>query len=339
MKSKISIFSESVRYYLIQGLSNREIAKKLNLSYATVQRIRQLHKDVPQKPKEGRPRKLTAQDHKRLVRYVITGRTTTAPEAAEALRSDTGVSVSKWTIARALKRSHFNAIEKKKKPLLSKKNIERRKKFTKTYEDWSVEKWKNVIWSDESKINRYHTDGRQWAWKRSGETPQPRDFIQTVKHGGGNIKVWGCFSAHGVGPIRKIDGNMNKEMYLDILKTQVSETVDFMPCPNEEVVFQHDNDPKHTAKIVKSWLGEQKFSILEHPAQSPDVNPIENLWSYLKTQLVKDYDSPPSNLKILWERVQQTWYNIPIDYCEKLAMSMPKRIQAVKNARGLWTKY
>ncbi|KAI5725159.1 hypothetical protein M8J77_011891 [Diaphorina citri] len=52
-----------------------------------------------------------------------------------------------------------------------------------------------------------------------------------------------------------------------------------------------------------------------------------------------NYDSPPTNLKVLWERVEYTWYNTPNDYCEKLVKSMPKRLKAIKNAKGLWTKY
>ncbi|KAI5698115.1 hypothetical protein M8J75_009768 [Diaphorina citri] len=132
---------------------------------------------------------------------------------------------------------------------------------------------------------------------------------------------------------------MNKEMYLKILKTHVAETVDLMPYTDEEFVFQHDNDPKHTAKVVKNWLGEQSFTVMDHPPQSPDVKPIENLWSYLKVRLAKDFDSPPSNLNALWERVQQTCYNIPNRYCEKLAKGMPRRVAAVRKAKFMWTKY
>lgn len=339
MKAKRDEVRNKVRFYLEKGLSNREIADILNIGHSTVQRIRKKHGIASTKVNTGRPRKLSAQEHRRLVRYVTLGEAGTATEAAEALKRDTGTQVSKWTIARALNREKFHAIVKKKKPLLSDKNIKRRKEFVKQYEKQSEEKWSKVIWSDESKINRYQSDGRHWTWKRDGESLQPRDVNQTVKHGGGHIKVWGCFSAHGVGPICKIDGNMNKEMYLKILKTHVAETVDFMPYPDEEIVFQHDNDPKHTAKVVKNWLGEQSFTVMDHPPQSPDVNPIENLWSYLKVRLAKDFDSPPSNLNALWERVQQTWYNIPNGYCKKLAKGMPRRVAAVRKAKFMWTKY
>lgn len=98
-------------------------------------------------------------------------------------------------------------------------------------------------------------------------------------------------------------------------------------------------DPKHTAKSVKEWLATQNFQVLQWPAQSPDLNPIENLWAYLKFHLTSDFNSPPSSLKVLWERVEEIWNKIPLDYCESLVRSMPKRLLAVKKAKGLWTKY
>lgn len=94
-----------------------------------------------------------------------------------------------------------------------------------------------------------------------------------------------------------------------------------------------------TQNIRRNWLRNQEFEVMTWAAQSPDLNPIENLWSYLKQRLLNDYDSPPSNLDVLWHRVQETWYSIPIDYCEKLTRSMGKRLDQVKKAKGLWTKY
>ena len=68
-----------------------------------------------------------------------------------------------------------------------------------------------------------------------------------------------------------------------------------------EVVFQQDEHPKHTAKIVKTWLENQNFSVMKWPAQGSDMNPIENLWSILRRRLAK-YNNPPSGVHELWKK-------------------------------------
>jgi transposase len=97
-----------------------------------------------------------------------------------------------------------------------------------------------------------------------------------------------------------------------------------------EVVFQHDNDPKHTSKVTKAYLEsigitETEGRLLYWPAQSPDLNPIEHMWYYLKKQLAR-YPTPPKSCKELWERVSTEWYKIPIEYCHSLIRSMSRRL-------------
>lgn len=87
-----------------------------------------------------------------------------------------------------------------------------------------------------------------------------------------------------------------------------------MPYPENEVIFQHDNDPQHTSKFVKNRLDKQKFKVLKWPSQRFDIKPSKNVLSYLKCKLINEYDSPPSNLDILWERAQQQGYKIPPAY-------------------------
>ena len=106
----------------------------------------------------------------------------------------------------------------------------------------------------------------------------------------------------------------------------------------KKIIFQHDNDPKHKAKKVQTWLGNQPFQVLDWPIQSPDLNPIENMWALLKRRL---NEKPPSKgVNELWERVSHIWYNeISKEECLKVIHSMPDRVAAVLKAKGMWTKY
>ena len=150
--------------------------------------------------------------------------------------------------------------------------------------------------------------------------------------------VWGCFTWWHFGPLHRIEGIMKKEDYLTILQTHLPEFVDKSAYLEEEVVFQQDGDPKHSAKIVKKWLSEQNFQLMNWPAQSPDLNPIKNLWSIVGRRLGL-YQSAPSNLEELWARVQLEWQNIPKEIIQELVESMPKPINMVLKTKGLSTKY
>jgi len=74
------------------------------------------------------------------------------------------------------------------------------------------------------------------------------------------------------------------------------------------------------------------------PAQSPDLNPIEHLWGYLKRRLA-DHEFSPKRIHELWERVQVDWKGIPVEECQTLIERMPRRIEAVIKAKGGYTKY
>jgi hypothetical protein len=118
-------------------------------------------------------------------------------------------------------------MEKEAKPKISAKNIKERLNFARRHKDWTVEDWKRVIWSDETKINWFCLDGRSWCWVRDGESRQPRQVKETVKHGGRSIMLWGCLTVHGSEFMCKIEGRMDQHLYKCILEDNLMKTIEW----------------------------------------------------------------------------------------------------------------
>ncbi len=103
-----------------------------------------------------------------------------------------------------------------------------------------------------------------------------------------------------------------------------------------DFIFQQDLAPAHTAKSTKSWLNDYGVGVLDWPANSPDLSPIENLWCIVKRKM---RNKIPKNADELNATVKETWASIPPQQCHKLITSMPRRIEAVIKAKGAPTKY
>ena len=188
---------------LNNGESIRRIATRMGIGYGTVQRIAK-QKNLTNLKKVGRPKKLTNRMNQFIERE-IQKKGVSSVSLAKTIQTSFGMKVSRQTVARSLKSKNYKAVEKKKKPSLSKKNIKLRLEFARKHKEWTVDDWKRVIWSDESKICRFNSEGRSWSWIRDGEDLPKRSITQTVKFGGGSIMVWGCMTAEGIGYLTKID--------------------------------------------------------------------------------------------------------------------------------------
>lgn len=134
----------------------------------------------------------------------------------------------------------------------------RNKKKVKTYS----EKYKGTL------------DGVQYFWTNTGRVTKQYQVIQTLNHWGESFVVWRYFSQFGVGPLILIDGIMNKKVYLNMI---------------------NENLPVAMVKLVKEWLKNQTFGTMTGPAQSPDFNLFEKLWSIVKKWL-ENYETPSSGV-------------------------------------------
>ncbi|KAK5897970.1 hypothetical protein CgunFtcFv8_015428 [Champsocephalus gunnari] len=82
--------------------------------------------------------------------------------------------------------------------------------------------WKKVLWSDETKIELFGHQGKRYVWRKPNTSDHPQNTIPTVKHCGGIIMLWECFSSAGTGKLVKIEGVMNGAKYRDILEESLS---------------------------------------------------------------------------------------------------------------------
>lgn len=139
----------------------------------------------------------------------------------------------------------------------------------------------DVIFADESKYNLFGCDGKVLVYRKPNTELEEKNMVPTVKHGGGGVMVWGCMAASGVGYLAFIDGIMDHRKYIDLLKQNLQPSAEKLGLSNRFKFYQ-DNDPKHSAINTKLLLLYNCPKIIKTPPQSPDLNPIEHLWSNLE---------------------------------------------------------
>ncbi len=182
--------------------------------------------------------------------------------------------------------------------------------------------------SDESKYSISFGNQGPRIWRKSGYAQNPCCLKSSVKFH--TVMIWAVISSAGVGPLCFLKSTVNAAIYQEILEYFTLSSADKL-YGDADFIFQQELAPAHTAKGTKSWFNDQGITVLDWPANSPDLNPIENLWGIVKRKM---RDTRPNNADELKATVKETWASIPPQQFHKLITSMPCRTEAVIKAKG-----
>ena len=326
---------------LKEGYTQSEVALRTKMSQASVsnamKRSKETGNDCNRKSKQnGRPRISTDCDDRFLARRSLQDRF----KPATHLKDDwEKIGVYAITIRRRRRPVNLTGRAARKKPMLTANHKRRRLDFAKKHKSWSKEKLEDVLWTDESPFSVFGECGKKYVRRRPGEEFNPECVRPTMKQGGGKIQVWGLFYCKGRWSLHHIKGIMDQKVYKQILIHHMRPSL-MQFGGKDQVIFQLDNDPKHTAKSVQKYIKRAQYKVHQNwPAQSPDLNPIENLWKELKTRLTCSSTASAFKQGGTFNLLKREWKALPQNLLINLVHSMPRHIRAVMQAKGGHTKY
>lgn len=282
--------------------------------------------DVLDEPGRGRTRVTTSQEDTKIESVVSKKRTISSREIASELENK-GISISERTVRRRLNEMGFKYQNPIVKPLL--KETARLSRLKWANENYKVD-FSNIIFSDETTVELYRNIKK--VWRRKGE----QIIYRKVKH---PIKVhaWGCFSSQGFGKLYCFANNLNGDLLCKIYeKALLPSASNMFGTENNEWLLQEDNDPKHKSKKAQQFRNENGVKKILWPSYSPDLNPIENVWSVLKSNI--------SQYRVTTQRglvsaMKKEWKKLNPEYATKLVESMKRRTEAVIQNNGDYTLY
>lgn len=326
-----------------QSITMVEISRQTKVKLGTVKDVIhkwKLHHTVRDLPKTGTPAKVDDRTRRRLTRMIQKGEVKSCTELAQAASSEGIINISSRTARRELHKAGLKVMHMIRRPMLTRAHKKKRLDFSQAHRDWSIDMWKEVIFSDETIIAARPSNSHQVKWTRPTHKLNPMLIIPTVQGDGPTIMTWGCISKYGFHDFILLEGNLDSTGYIGILQDNLIPITQqyFNGCP---FIFQQDGASVHTAHVVQEFLKSQNIHVLEWPPHSPDLNIIEHVWHYLK-DVLRDFPIPTSREE-LWVNVEkallQMWSPQMTMKINKLYESLPNRMQAVIDAHGGNTKY
>jgi transposase len=349
-KSSRTELTESRRAFIwglhIAGLTIRSISEQAGCPKSTVGRtILQVTENLANKadnpfrskPRLGRPPKLDERAVRHLVRCATAERTDTL--AALATPSKSGLQINRSTVRAILKANGKARRRARKKPYINPSNRMKRLVF-KRRNKWTP--WGLVCWSDEAYFE-VGEDGRVIYVTRSPKEEYHPDCLQpTFKNGRTKVGVWGCFCGPNRGPIVILPQGtrLNRLEYTD--QIFIPHFLPFYQKMRAQygpgVQLQEDGASYHHGGFLSCVKRAAEVRILEWPAQSPDLSPIENIWHWMKLKIGAQRHCIKTVTQMA-AKIQEVWEQVTPEVLMKMVNSMPKRMEMLARNKGGPIKY
>lgn len=311
------------------GHSCRQLANQFGIRPNTVSDLLRKYREtgsVENRQGQGRRRISSQRQDRALLRLSANDPRASSRALRQQWATLSGVEASASTVrSRLFQGGRFSYIARKK-PLLTARHKARRLQWCQQHANWTQDDWSRVLYTDETPLHLVQTSQRRYYRSRRGaghvQIVQPR-----VQGGGGSCMVWSGFSSLGVLPLHQFHGNVTAQSYIAALDEHVQPFF----AANPAFQLQQDNARPHTARVTRQWFTQHNVQTMEWPPCSPDLNPIENCWGHLKSELDKRHIH---GMNQLFETASDIWNAITNEFLQNLIASMPQRCQQVIQRRG-----
>jgi transposase len=318
--SKLETQRKTILHFYNNGTTNAaEIHSLTKIPLRTVQRNLKKIKntgEIKRKSGSGRPKKITP-TASRVVAQYIRRKPTISAGAIAARLEDIGVDVSRSTVSRHLGDHGYRNALPLRTPMLTQAHKQKRVEWAQNHKD---DNWNKTLFSDETSFQLFRNTIKHWYKNARPIRCMPKDRSK--------IFAWGGFCINGTTSLFCFRRIMDGKFYTEILERHLPEVRSML---RGRWRLQQDNDPKHTSRIAKEFLANNVPEVMDWPSNSPDLNPIENLWAIIKRDVEL---RRPKNLSELECFLEEEWAKIPNSLLINLVNSMPRRCEEVIEKNG-----
>lgn len=311
------------------GMSTQEIAKNMNRDHRTIKKYVYSGKTGRKTPKRSHLRTLSSRDIRKLKIEMAK-----IPHATSKAIFDTaGVPEMGKTARCETLKTLGKVLKPQKQPPLSKHHKTKRVEWALRYMKTD---FKNVIFTDECRATLDGPDGWASGWILNGRQPGVRIRRQ---QGGGGVMFWAGIKGDVIiGPFKVEPGvKINSASYCEFLNKYLLPWLEDQPLSLwRTMIFQQDNAPAHRSEYTSNWLKNAGFKderVMAWPPNSPDLNPIENLWAIIKRRVYCN-GRQFTNLKDLWTAIQEVSVSITPSEISNLTSSVDQRLVKILKNNG-----